>query len=161
MAEVFVSVRNDQDTVKIPVGMRSVVRKCCKAVLDEEGFDDKAEISVYFITNEKIKELNKEFRGKNKVTDVLSFPLGENGEFDENPETGALLLGDIVISLEKAFAQAKEYGHSFEREVAYLATHSMLHLLGYDHVNGGQEELIMRSKEEKILTSMNIRREGK
>ena len=157
MPEVEILVRNEQTQVRIPTGLRTLIRKCCRNVLEDEGFTDKAEISVSFVSNEKIKALNKEFRATNKVTDVLSFPLGENGIYDKNMETDAFLLGDIVISLEKAFAQSKEYGHSFEREVAFLATHSVLHLLGYDHQTR-EENTVMRGKEEKILAKLDLKR---
>ena len=97
-------------------------------------------------------------RNIDRETDVLSFPLGENGEYDVDMFNNALLLGDIVISLEKAFEQAEEYGHSAEREVAFLTVHSMLHLLGYDHIEES-DRVIMRDREERILSSMGITRE--
>jgi probable rRNA maturation factor len=87
---------------------------------------------------------------------VLSFPLGEDGKFDKNPENGSLMLGDIVISVDHALSQANLYGHGIEREIAFLTVHSMLHLLGYDHVNGGMEQAIMREKEEAILTNLGL-----
>ena len=91
---------------------------------------------------------------------MLSFPLGENGEYDINPATGAYMLGDIVISVQKAMEQASEFGHSLEREIAFLTVHSMLHLLGYDHVNGGLEAVHMREKEETVLTQLGLKRNG-
>ena len=106
--------------------------------------------------DEQIKELNSQFRNIDSSTDVLSFPLGENGIYDTNHVTGAKQLGDIVISLEHAVAQGELYGHGLEREMAFLTVHSMLHLLGYDHVNGGIEQAIMREKEEKILTQLGL-----
>ena len=87
---------------------------------------------------------------------MLSFPLGENGEYDDNPKTGALMLGDIVISVETALRQADLYGHGIQREIAFLTVHSMLHLLGYDHVNGGMEQAIMREKEEAVLDALGL-----
>ena len=98
-------------------------------------------------------------RGVDRPTDVLSFPLGENGNYDINHETGAFLLGDIVISIETAYRQAEVYGHSLEREVGFLTVHSMLHLLGYDHEQGKLQERIMREKEEAILASLGISRD--
>ena len=89
---------------------------------------------------------------------MLSFPLGSDGKYDVNEETGAAMLGDIVISMEKAFEQANIYGHSLQREVAFLTVHSMLHLLGYDHVNGGLEEVRMREKEEQVLVKLGLPR---
>ncbi len=158
--KIKVIISNDQKTVKIPTGVRMLVRRCCHAVLVQEGFEGSAEISVTFVDDERIKELNKTHRNIDKATDVLSFPLGENGVYDENPDTGAKMLGDIVISLERAVAQAKEYGHPLQREVAFLTVHSMLHLLGYDHVNGGLEAVHMREKEETVLTQLGLKRNG-
>lgn len=151
-------MNNDQDKIELDQEMKDLVIRSCNAVLENEGIDDNCEISVTFVDNEKIAVLNGEFRNKPVETDVLSFPLGENGCYDENPETGALMLGDIVISLEKALQQSELYGHSVEREVAFLTVHSMHHLLGYDHVNGGEEERIMRTKEEEVLVKMGLPR---
>ena len=109
---------------------------------------------------ELVKEYNKEYRDIDKSTDVLSFPLGENGVYDTNPETNNKMLGDIVISLEKAQEQAEEFGHSFEREIAFLTVHSMLHLLGYDHVNGGMEQGHMREREETVLAKLGLQRDA-
>ena len=158
--KIKVIITNDQNTVKVPSGVRLLIRRCCNAVLLMEEFGDSAEISVRFVDNEQIKELNSEFRDIDKATDVLSFPLGENGVYDHNPATGAALLGDIVISMQRAMEQAEEYGHSLDREVAFLTVHSMLHLLGYDHVNGGLEALRMREKEETVLTQLGLKRNG-
>ena len=110
------------------------------------------------VDNEQIRQINNEQRHIDMTTDVLSFPLGENGKYDTDPETGAYMLGDIVISLERAAAQAQEYGHSFQREVGYLTVHSMLHLLGYDHVDGGLEAVRMREKEEAVMLSVGLPR---
>ena len=158
--KIKVIITNDQNTVKVPSGLRLLIRRCCNAVLLMEEFGDSAEISVRFVDNEQIKELNNEFRDIDKATDVLSFPLGEDGVYDHNPATGAALLGDIVISMQRAMEQAEEYGHSLDREVAFLTVHSMLHLLGYDHVNGGLEALRMREKEETVLTQLGLKRNG-
>ena len=106
-----------------------------------------------------VKKLNLAFRKKDAPTDVLSFPLGENGEYDVNPETGLKMLGDVVISVERAVEQANEFGHTLNRELAYLTVHSMLHLLGYDHVNGGLEALRMREHEEAILGGLGLSRD--
>ncbi|HPR40275.1 MAG TPA: rRNA maturation RNase YbeY, partial [Oscillospiraceae bacterium] len=94
------------------------------------------------------------------VTDVLSFPLGENGNYDHNPETGALMLGDVVLCMQKAEEQAELYGHSLQREVAYLTVHSVLHLLGYDHVDGGLEQVRMREREETVLAKLGLQRDA-
>lgn len=149
---------NKDDGVRVPSGIRLLVRKCCHAVLEEEGFDGLAEVSATFTDDERIRQLNKAYRYIDKSTDVLSFPLGENGVYDINHDTGAKMLGDIVISVPHATAQAEEYGHSLEREIGFLTVHSMLHLLGYDHVNGGIEEVRMREKEETVLTKLGLKR---
>lgn len=132
------------------------IKKCCAAALDEEEIDERAEVSLTVVDNEEIRELNNEFRGKDSVTDVLSFPMSEHGEFDVNPETDRIMLGDIVISAERARQQAEEYGHSFEREMCFLATHSMFHLLGYDHEVSEEEENIMFQKQSKVLDRLGI-----
>ena len=141
-----VYITNHQKAVKIPSGLRILIRRSCNAVLEYEKFEGPAEISVTFVDNAAIQELNAQYRGKDMPTDVLSFPLGENGVYDKNEDTGASLLGDIVISMEKAMEQAELYGHALQREVAFLTVHSMLHLLGYDHEAGGLEAVRMREK---------------
>ena len=158
--KIKVIISDDQKEVKIPTGTRMLVRRCCNAVLKNEKFEGSAEISVRFVNNDEIHRLNKEFRNVDSATDVLSFPLGENGVYDVNQETGAKMLGDIVISVERAYEQSKEYGHSFQREMAFLTVHSMLHLLGYDHVNGGLEAVHMREKEELVLTQIGKMKGG-
>jgi len=158
MEKVHVSISNKQRSVKIPSGVRLLIRRCCNAVLQEENFGKSAEVSVSFVNNEEIKRLNSFYRNKNIETDVLSFPLGEDGVYDVNPETGACCLGDIVISMEMAMKQADIYGHSLQREIGFLTVHSMLHLLGYDHEINGLEERKMREKEEKILTELGVPR---
>ena len=109
-----------------------------------------------FVDNEQIREMNAQYRGKDAETDVLSFPMGENGNYDVNHETGAKILGDIVISMPKAVEQAKTYGHSLEREVGFLTAHSMLHLLGYDHEEGGLARVRMREKEEYVMRQLGL-----
>lgn len=160
MDKIKVVIDNKQKAVKIPTGVRMLIRRCCHAVLELEGFEGSAEVDVSLVDNEQIREINREHRNIDLPTDVLSFPLGENGEYDANPESGAFMLGDIVISLERAHAQAEEYGHSFQREVGYLTVHSMLHLLGYDHVDGGLEAVRMREKEEAVMLSIGLPRGG-
>jgi probable rRNA maturation factor len=135
-----------------------LVRRCCTAVLVQEKFADPAEVSVTFVDDDEIHRLNKEYRNIDRSTDVLSFPLGENGVYDTNLDTGAKMLGDIVISIPHALDQADRYGHSLQREIGFLTVHSMLHLLGYDHVNGGMESVRMREKEEAVLTQMGLKR---
>lgn len=160
MDSVKVVISNDQKNVKVPTGIRLLIRRCCHAVLEMEKFDGSAEVSVRFVNNEQIKELNGTYRNIDRETDVLSFPLGENGEYDVNLDTGAKMLGDIVISMEKAVEQAKLYNHPLQREIGFLTVHSMLHLLGYDHEQGGIEEVRMREKEETVLTRIGWKRDN-
>lgn len=160
MPKVKVMVKNNQTEVRVPVGIRMLIRRCCQAVLVAEKFPQNAEVSVSFVSNEEIRRLNKIYREKGRTTDVLSFPLGENGHFDMNNETNCALLGDVVISLETAVKQAHMYGHSLEREIGFLTVHSMLHLLGYDHETSPLEERKMREKEEAVLTELGISREA-
>ena len=160
MSKLKVMIRNNQREVKIPVGLRLLIRKCCQAVLAEESFENNAEVSVSFVNNAEIRRLNRIYRDKDKSTDVLSFPLGENGIYDINNETGASLLGDVVISMETAVKQAHIYGHSLEREVGFLTVHSMLHLLGYDHETSALEAAKMHEKEEIILESLGVSRDA-
>ncbi|MGN0587332.1 MAG: rRNA maturation RNase YbeY [Oscillospiraceae bacterium] len=160
MAKLKVMIRNNQRAVKIPVGLRLLIRKCCQAVLLTEKFENDAEVSVSFVDNAEIRRLNRIYRDKDKSTDVLSFPLGENGVYDVNNETGAYLLGDVVISMETAVKQAHIYGHSLEREVGFLTVHSMLHLLGYDHETSALDAAKMHEKEELILESLGVSRDA-
>lgn len=158
--KIKVIISNDQKAVKIPTGIHMLVRRCCVAVITLEELKGSCEISVRFVDNEEIKSLNSQYRNIDSETDVLSFPLGVDGEFDINQDTGAQMLGDIVISMEKAVQQAEEYGHSLKREIGFLTVHSMLHLLGYDHENGGIEAVRMREKEETVLTQLGLKRNG-
>ena len=160
MAKLKVYVKNNQTEVKVPVGIRLLIRRCCQAVLTTEKFGKDAEVSVSFVSNNEIRKLNKTYRNKDSVTDVLSFPLtSEDGTVELNPETGAVQLGDVVISLETAVKQAQNYGHSLEREVGFLTVHSMLHLLGYDHETSQLDQRIMREKEESVLEKLGISRD--
>ena len=153
-----VLITNEQNAVKVPSGLRILIRRSCNAVLEYENFDGPAEISVTFVDNARIHELNKQYRDKDAPTDVLSFPMAENGEYDIDEDNGCKILGDIVISMERAMEQAELYGHSLQREVAYLTVHSMLHLLGYDHLDEGPMKAQMRRREEHILEGLGIRR---
>ena len=154
--KVKVQITNRQKEVKIPSGIRLLIRRCCNAVLRTEGFSGSAEVSVSFLNNAQIRELNRDHRGKDIETDVLSFPMGENGVYDKNMETGASVLGDIVISVEKAVSQAELYGHTLQREIGFLTVHSMLHLLGYDHESGGLAAALMRDRKSTRLNSSHI-----
>ena len=156
LTRVYIDDR--QNKIKVPSGTRLLVRRACKATLKFEDFPHPAEISVIFVDDEEIHRINKEYRDVDKSTDVLSFPMFNKGEYEVSPETGCVALGDIVISIEHAQAQADEFGHSFEREMAYLTVHSMLHLLGYDHEAGGIEQVRMREREEGVLKQLGLPR---
>ncbi len=149
-------ISNKQKKIKVPTGLQLLIRRCCNAVLTSENIKAPAELGVTFIDNKQIQELNKEYRNIDLPTDVLSFPLGENGVFEKNLETGCLMLGDIAISLERARDQAEAYGHSFEREVGFLAVHGAFHIVGYDHEKSPLEAANMREKEEGILAKVGL-----
>jgi len=155
MEKIRVMIDNRQKAVKIPTGLRMLVRRCCNAVLRMEHFTESAEISVIFVDNDQIHKLNIQYRDVDAPTDVLSFPMGEDGVYDTDYSNGAKVLGDIVISMEKAVEQAERYGHGLEREVGYLTAHSMLHLLGYDHEEGIQR-VHMREKEEQVMAELGL-----
>ena len=155
-----VYITNEQDAVKVTPALRGLIRRAVTETLKYEDFRYDAELSVTFTDNEGIRELNGEYRNIDRATDVLSFPLYENGEIDESEviEGEPIGLGDIVISLERAREQAESYGHSFERETAFLCVHSMLHLLGYDHETGEEDEKDMFARQEAVLAKMKLTR---
>ena len=159
---IKVYFENEQEIVPLTYKMKMLIRNAVETTLDFEDFQNHCEVSVTFTDNAGIHELNKKFRQVDKPTDVLSFPLIDfEGETEEPPIDEIIHnLGDIVISLEKAKEQAEEYGHSYEREMAFLCVHSMLHLLGYDHEPGGLELVRMREKEEAVLTQLGLVRSG-
>lgn len=159
MEKVKVLITNEQKAVKIPTGIRLLIRRCCHASLLSEGVRNDTEISVTFVDNARIRELNAEYRNIDRETDVLSFPMYEPQELRTIEESQPLALGDIVISVEKAMEQAQSYGHTIEREIAFLTVHSMFHLLGYDHVDGGLQAVQMREKEEGVLTKLGLQRD--
>lgn len=139
-------------------GSASVVKKAVSRVLEAEGIDCGCIVSVLFTDDTGIREMNSRFRDTDRVTDVLSFPMNElkPGAFsydvcEISPESGYVILGDIMLNLEQCARQADEYGHSYDREIAYLTVHSMLHLLGYDHVDEGAEKKMMRDREKEII----------
>lgn len=155
---------NRQEKVGNTEELDSLIENVLTAALKKEAPDGHYEISVLYVDNTEIRELNKTYRDIDSSTDVLSFPMldfetpgeipDETNEFDDT-----VALGDIVLSLEQAAVQAEEYGHSFTREVAFLTVHSLLHLLGYDHIEE-EERTVMREKEEKLLSLMNITRDN-
>ena len=149
---------NNQSAHPITYSLKMLVRRAVEATLDYEQYTNPCEVSVTFTDNAQIRELNRRFRGIDRSTDVLSFPLFDfDGTSDEPPIDELIgMLGDIVLSLEQAAAQAEEYGHSFEREVAFLCVHSMLHLLGYDHETGEEDEMDMRRRQSEIMDRMGL-----
>ena len=155
--KIHIFLSNEQNKLPPPDDLEQLIESCTRAALAEEEIEDDAEVSVTLVDNDRIRELNSEHRGIDRETDVLSFPLGDEEGFEVDPDTDAILLGDIVISLEKAKSQAEEYGHSFRREVAFLITHSLFHLLGYDHMTP-EEETEMFAKQEKVLEMLGITR---
>ncbi len=158
--KIITFLSNEQEKMTPPEDIEHLIEICTAAALEEEGIDDTAEVSVTLVDNEGIRELNRKHRDIDRETDVLSFPLGDDDGYEVDPDNDAIMLGDIVISLEKAAQQAEEYGHSYRREVAFLITHSLFHLLGYDHVNSEEEEKIMFGKQEKVLDKLGITREA-
>ncbi|MBQ9383098.1 MAG: rRNA maturation RNase YbeY [Ruminiclostridium sp.] len=159
MITVRIMGSNKQRIVPVTKELRTLVKHCCSETLYEEGYKGDFEVSVTFVDNEGIRAINKEYRDIDRETDVLSFPMTNDGEdFTVDPETGCYMLGDIVLSLEKAITQAEEYGHSFKREVAFLTVHSMLHLLGYDHERSEEEEREMFGKQDIVLDTMGMGR---
>ncbi len=159
MGKLKVLINDNQNICKVPTGMRLLIKRCCKAVLQMEQVNDDVEVSVSFVDNNQIKKLNAEYRNKDMETDVLSFQMFEGNKYKKNAD-GVVVLGDIVISLEKAIKQAYEYNHSIFREISYLTVHSMLHLLNYDHENGGLEAVRMREKEETVLSKIGLTRDA-
>ena len=141
---------------------KAFIRKAIRTALAAEGVDFPCEVDVLVTSDEEIHQLNREARKVDRATDVLSFPAfdlrpGElPGPGDADPGTGLVPLGDMMISLERVAAQAKEYGHSNRRELAYLVVHSALHLLGYDHLDEGPMKAQMRAREEAILAELGI-----
>ncbi len=153
---------------KLSFDAEAVLKRVVEAALDAENCPYECEVEILITDNEGIREINRENRGIDAPTDVLSFPMADYpapGDFSRleedpdcfHPETGELLLGDIVISQDKVQEQAALYGHGEERELAFLAAHSMFHLMGYDHMEDG-ERLVMEEKQEKLLQSLGILR---
>jgi len=134
--------------------LQELIVKATDKVLEYEDFDVEGEVSVLFVNDARMKALNAEYRGKDEVTDVLSFPQYESIK-DDGVSDPFIYLGDVVISLEQAKRQAEEFGHTLEREIVYLTVHSMLHLFGYDHMTD-EEKTEMRAKEKSVLSSLRI-----
>lgn len=159
----------EEGDLTLPLECESLAARVAEAALNYVNCPYEAEVNLLLTMNDEIHEMNQHFRGIDRATDVLSFPMIdyiEAGNFDFleeameyfDPETGELVLGDIVISKEKVISQAKEYGHSIEREYAFLIAHSMLHLFGYDHMEEA-ERITMEEKQKEILEQLQILRE--
>lgn len=166
----MIYVDNRQEKIEVSEILIENLKKVIEFTLREEEVDVECEVSLLFVDNEEIREINNETRSIDRETDVLSFPMLEyqdkkvfkqlykNYEFSQSDFDGnELVLGDIVLSLEKTLEQSKEFNHSYEREASYLVVHSVLHLLGYDHMEE-EDKVIMRSREEEILNKLNITR---
>ena len=154
MAEIKVFYRNESGT-PVARGIIADMKRSVRAAVEREYPNEQGfEVYITVCTAERIRELNAGYRGVDKVTDVLSFPM-DDFDIPDGPRE----LGDIIICLEKAVSQAKEYGHSLRRELCFLCVHSALHLLGYDHENGEQERIEMEKLQDAILDSLGITRE--
>ena len=147
---------NNQEKEAVSYKLKMLIRNAIETARVYEKVEEDCEVSLTLCDDEKIKELNSKFRGIDKATDVLSFPLFDDDTPDYLVPEIDCMLGDIVISLERARAQAEEYGHSYEREAAFLAVHSVLHLLGYDHETGEEDEMDMRRRQSEIMEKLGL-----
>jgi probable rRNA maturation factor len=149
---------NEQNAIPVTYKLKMLIRRAIEATLAYEQYNNDVEVSVTLTDSENIQDLNLRFRGIDAPTDVLSFPLFDfEGETDEPPvDEIQNMLGDIVLNLERTRSQAEEFGHSFEREAAFLTVHSMLHLLGYDHETGEEDEADMRARQRAIMADMGL-----
>jgi len=162
----WITVVDSQKKEPVTRDTVALIRRCIQTALRMEGIDFTTMVTVTLVDDEAIHELNREQRGVDRATDVLSFPLLDWHDgigaalevWDRDPRNGAVLLGDVVISVEHVRAQAQEYGHSFDRECGYLTVHSIFHLLGYDHVDGEKRRRKMREKEENVLSALGLTR---
>ena len=158
-----ISVTGEKKGINNPK-LAAMLRRTVKAALSAEGVACDCEINILLTDDEGIREVNRDMREIDRATDVLSFPMfdlvpGEHpDEYDADPDTGLVPLGDMCISVERAKAQAEEYGHSFDREICYLCVHSVLHLLGYDHLDEGEMKRQMRGREEEIMKQLKLER---
>ncbi len=151
--------QNKQDKIELTSALRTLAKKVIVTALDYQEIDFPVEISLTFVDNEEIHALNKEYREKDSATDVLSFPMFDNGEIEYDDESDEpCAIGDIVVSLERAAEQAEEYGHSLEREVGFLCVHSVLHLLGFDHEVSEEDEEYMNETCEEVLAELGLKR---
>ena len=154
--KVKIYFENNQEKETVTYRLKMLIRRAVQEALAYESVEEDCEVSVTFSDNEGIREINRKFRNIDRATDVLSFPLFDEDGMDAHVEELDCMLGDIVLSLERALEQAVEYGHSFEREVAFLTVHSMLHLLGYDHETSEGDEKDMRRRQSEIMERMGL-----
>ncbi|MGE5549709.1 MAG: rRNA maturation RNase YbeY [Bacteroidota bacterium] len=153
-----IHVNNLQDKVELPSGTEELLRDLARASLTHTGLVE-AEVGISLADDDYLRILNRDFRGIDQATDVLSFALQEKaGDEPDYAEEGPAVLGDVFISMDRAVSQAREFGHSIQREIAYLSVHGLLHLMGYDH-DGPEAEGEMRAAEEEILRTRGIKRE--
>ena len=158
-----ISVTGERRGINSPA-LAAMLRRTVKTALLAEGVALPCEINILLTDDAGIREVNRDMRDIDRATDVLSFPMfdlvpGEHpDEWDADPDSGLVPLGDMCISVERARAQAEEYGHSFEREICYLSVHSVLHLLGYDHLDEGEMKQQMRAREEEIMAQLQLQR---
>lgn len=150
-----VEIQNEQEVIDL-------IKRCANAVLSHQNIDFDSFVDVTIVDDENIRQLNSEYRNKDAVTDVLSFPMYEfeNGNplevLEKDPETGKIMLGDMILNYNRAKEQANEYGHSVSRECGFLTVHSVLHLLGFDHEREDEDRILMRKNEEEILNSLGL-----
>ncbi len=156
MRNLYISFSATQRFDETSYYLKKVIREAILATLDYEEFPYDAEVSVTLCDNEYIKGLNHEFRNIDRATDVLSFPIYDSGEFDEVECESGAVLGDIVISVERAREQAKELGNTFMREIAFLVIHSTLHLLGYDHERSPEDDEEQCRRQREIVENLDI-----
>lgn len=159
---MIINLENDQDVIELPQEVLQRLQQGLEAVASLNGLPQEAEVDVTIVDDEEIHSMNREYRGMDRPTDVLSFALDEDCEDEDEPELiggpDEHLYGDIIISAETALRQAEEYGHGLEREMTYLAVHGMFHLLGYDHMTEA-DKAEMRAKEEEALRAINLSEE--
>ncbi len=156
--KLTVYYENEQACEKVTYKLKMLMRRAVRETLRHEGYGNDAQVSITFTDDENIHSLNKRFRGVDAPTDVLSFPMMDFDNVCGEPAIDEIenMLGDIVLNLQRARVQAEQYGHSFEREAAFLTVHSMLHLLGYDHETGEADEMDMRARQSEIMAAMGL-----
>ena len=157
MAYIYkVTIVEKQTVVELPPGMRLLVRRVCNSVLVRENFNYSADVSVVFVDNDYIQSLNKQYRGKDTPTDMLSFPAVKDGDYEINPETGAKILGDIILSIEKALEEARIYFLPVQDIIMRWTAHSLMHLLGYDHEKRDLDYAKMQQVCDDIINEVSV-----